>query len=215
MKVLAINGSPRKAWNTAMLLNSALEGAASKGAKTELVHLYDLDFKGCTSCFSCKIKNGKSYGKCALKDDLTPILQKAAEADAIILGSPIYIGYVTGEMKSFLERLIYPYLVYDIERSSLFKKKIQTGVIYTLGAPEIRVKEMGYDSNFKMIEMLLARIFGSSESLAVYDTLQFDDYSKYVSSSFDPEQKVKRRKEVFPLDCQKAYDMGARFAKHR
>jgi multimeric flavodoxin WrbA len=215
MKVLAINGSPRKAWNTAMLLNSALEGAASKGAKTELVHLYDLDFKGCTSCFSCKIKNGKSYGKCALKDDLTPILQKAAEADAIILGSPIYIGYVTGEMKSFLERLIYPYLVYDIERSSLFKKKIQTGVIYTLGAPEIRVKEMGYDSNFKKIEMLLARIFGSSESLAVYDTLQFDDYSKYVSSSFDPEQKVKRRKEVFPLDCQKAYDMGDRFAKHR
>ena len=58
--VIAINGSPRKTWNTAMLLGHALEGAASKGAKTELVHLYDLDYKGCTSCFSCKLVGGKS-----------------------------------------------------------------------------------------------------------------------------------------------------------
>ena len=63
MKVIAINGSPRKKWNTAILLEKALEGAASQGADTELVHLYDLDFKGCSSCFSCKLKGGKSYGK--------------------------------------------------------------------------------------------------------------------------------------------------------
>lgn len=214
MKILAINGSPRKEWNTATLLKNALDGAASQGAETELVHLYDLDFKGCNSCFSCKIKNGKSYGKCALKDDLTPVLQKAGDADAIVLGSPIYLGAATGEMRSFLERLVYPYLVYDVERSSLFKKKIRTGFIYTLGAPESRVKEMGYDSQFKMIETILARIFGSSETLAVYDTLQFSDYSKYVASSFDPAAKAKRHDEVFPLECKQAFDMGARFAKN-
>lgn len=82
MKVYAINGSPRKKWNTATLLEKALEGAASKGAETELVHLYDLDFKGCTSCFSCKLKEGKSYGNCAMNDGLTPVLSKLAEADA-------------------------------------------------------------------------------------------------------------------------------------
>ena len=49
--VLAINGSPRKMWNTGMLLKKALEGAVSQGADTELVHLYDLDFKGCTELF--------------------------------------------------------------------------------------------------------------------------------------------------------------------
>jgi len=65
MKIIGINGSPRKAWNTAILLNKAMEGAASKGAETELIQLYDLNYKGCTSCFACKIKNGKSYGKCA------------------------------------------------------------------------------------------------------------------------------------------------------
>jgi multimeric flavodoxin WrbA len=69
MKVIAINGSPRKNKNTATLLNKALEGAASQGSETELIHLYDLNFKGCISCFSCKLKSGKNYGKCALKDD--------------------------------------------------------------------------------------------------------------------------------------------------
>ncbi len=96
MKVIAVNGSPRKHWNTATLLKAALEGAAGQGADTELIHLYDLDFKGCTSCFACKLRGGKSYGKCAVRDALTPVLQKAEEADALILGTPVYFGGTTG-----------------------------------------------------------------------------------------------------------------------
>ena len=92
MKVMAINGSPRKKWNTSTLLEKALEGAASQGAETELIHLYDLDFKGCTSCFACKLKDGRSYGKCAMKDGLTEVLEKLFETNAFILGSPIYFG---------------------------------------------------------------------------------------------------------------------------
>ena len=109
MKVIAINGSPRKNWNTATLLQKALDGAASQGAETEIVHLYELNYKGCVSCFACKTKNGRSYGRCAVKDDLTPVLKKVEIVDAIIFGSPIYYGSVTGEMKSFMERLLFPY----------------------------------------------------------------------------------------------------------
>ena len=123
MKIIGFNGSPRKEWNTATLVKKALEGAASKGAQTELIHLYDLKYSGCISCFSCKLKGGKSYGKCAVKDGLQPILGSIEESDAIILGSPIYLGAATGEMRSFLERLTFPYLVYDQQRSSLFKRK--------------------------------------------------------------------------------------------
>ncbi len=54
MKVIAINGSPRKKWNTAQLLNKALEGAKSQGAETELVNLYDLEYKGCKVVFHVK-----------------------------------------------------------------------------------------------------------------------------------------------------------------
>jgi multimeric flavodoxin WrbA len=60
MKIIAINGSPRKDWNTGALLKSALEGAASEGAQTEIINLYDLSYKGCISCFACKLAGGKS-----------------------------------------------------------------------------------------------------------------------------------------------------------
>jgi hypothetical protein len=78
MRAIAVNGSPRKNWNTASLLEHALTGAAKNGAETELVHLYDLDFKGCISCFACKKIGGKSYGRCAVSDGVTPILKKAS-----------------------------------------------------------------------------------------------------------------------------------------
>ena len=163
MKVLAFNGSPRKKWNTATLLEKALEGAASQGAETELVHLYDLDFKGCTSCFACKLKGGKSYGKCAMNDGLTPVLDKLANADALLLGSPIYFGTVTGEMRSFMERLLFPYLTYTRPPGSLFERKISTAFIYTMNVSEDLMKEYHYPVHIGLNENVLSRTFGRAE----------------------------------------------------
>lgn len=212
MSVIAINGSPRKKWNTATLLEKALEGAASQGAETELVHLYDLDFKGCTSCFSCKLKGGTSYGKCAMKDELTPVLEKLATADAFILGSPIYFGTVTGEMRSFMERLLFQYLTYTRPPGSLFERKIQTAFIYTMNVSEDVMKEYHYPLHIRLNENYLTRIFGQAESLCSFETLQFEDYDKVVFNYFDPEDRKKRRIEVFPEDCRKAYELGVRLA---
>ena len=216
MKIIAFNGSPRKNWNTATLLKKALEGAASQGAETELIHLYDLNFKGCKSCFACKTKGGKSYGRCAIEDDLTPVLKKVEDADAIILGSPIYFGTVSGEMHSFMERLMFPYRPYADPRDpqqSLFSKKINTGFIYTMNATQEQMKEWEFDQPPRYNEKMLKLIFGVSESLFCFDTYQFEDYSKIVAKRFDPEKKAKRRQVVFPKDCQKALEMGARFAR--
>lgn len=215
MKVIAINGSPRKKWNTATLLEKTLEGAASEGAETEIIHLYDLNFKGCTSCFACKLKDGKSYGKCAVKDDLTPVLEKLKDADAVILGSPIYLGNSTGEMRSFMERYVFPYLVYSNEIPTLYPKNIPVGFIYTMGVKEENFDMFGLKKTIELNENLAKRIFGDSESLCSTDTYQFDDYSKYVADRFDPDEKAKRRKEVFPYDCEKAFEMGSRFVKRQ
>jgi multimeric flavodoxin WrbA len=212
MKVIAFNGSPRKKWNTATLLGNALEGAASNGAKTELIHLYDLNYKGCISCFACKTLGGKSYGKCAVKDDLTSVFKKVEKADAIILGSPIYWGTVSGEMKSFMERLLFPSSTYTDPPGSLFPRKIKTGFIYTMGLTEEMMKEMGYVPYFKRHDMILKRIYGDSAYMCCFDTYQFDDYSKVLATRFDPVKKKQRHEEVFPLDCRKAFDMGVRFA---
>ena len=69
-----------------MLLN-AMQGAKDAGAEAELVHLYDLDYKGCKSCFACQLKNAKTDGVCAIRDGLRPVLEKAREADVIVIGS--------------------------------------------------------------------------------------------------------------------------------
>jgi multimeric flavodoxin WrbA len=213
MKVIGVNGSPRKKWNTATLLNKALEGAASQGADTELIHLYDLNFRGCLSCFSCKKKGGPSYGRCAARDGLTPILKMVEESDAFILGSPIYFGTVSGAMRSFMERLMFPYHTYTYPPRSLFPRRIHTGFIYTMNVTEEWMKKLGYDTIITNNEKTLQTIFGSIESLFCFDTYQFGDYSKVVVEIFDPEKKAQRRKEVFPLDCQKAIEMGVRLTK--
>ncbi len=212
MKAMAFNGSPRKKWNTATLLAKALEGAASQGAETELIHLYDLNFKGCQSCFACKTKGGKSYGRCIVGDDLTPILEKVEQVDVLILGSPFYLATVTGEMRSFMERLLFPYLTYTDPPGSLFPKKIPTGFIYTMNITEDRWKDYGYSQHVAFNEMFVGRIFGTTESLFSYDTYQFTDYAKVVADRFNPEKKAQRRRDVFPKDCQKALEMGARLA---
>ena len=210
MKAIGVNGSARKKWNTATLLKRAIDGAASQGAKTELFHLYDLNYKGCISCFACKTKNGKSYGKCAVKDGLTPVLKKVNEADVILLASPIYFASVTGEMRSFMERLFFPFSTYTDPPGSLFPRKVRTAFIYTLGATEEMAKERGFDKPILENELVMKRIFGASETLCSYDTYQFEDYSKVYAPRFDPAKKAKVRAEVFPIDCEKAFKMGVR-----
>lgn len=210
MKIIALNGSPRKKWNTATLLQKALEGAASQGAQTELIHLYDLNYKGCISCFACKTLGGKSYGKCAVQDDLAPIFIRIEQADAILMGSPIYWGDISGEMKSFLERLMFQYMTYTNPPGALFPKKIMTGFIYTMNVTEEILKEWKYEVNFNRYSGALQRIFGESEYICSFGTMQFDDYSKVLNTRFDPVKKKQRHDEVFPIDCQKAFDMGVR-----
>lgn len=213
MNVIAVNGSPRKTWNTATLLNHALEGAKSVGAETELVHLYDLNFKGCISCFSCKKKGSKNNGICSMKDELSDYLNKMAKCDVLFLGSPIYIGAITGVMHSFLERLFFASLAYDSGHSSIFPGKVSSCFFYTLGAPEERAISQNYNAIFKLFEARLKSFHGTSEYLVSYNTYQFDDYSKYDAPMFDEKAKAKYKADHFQLECKKAFDIGARLAK--
>lgn len=206
MKIIGINGSPRKNWNTYMLIQHCLDGAKEAGAETELINLYDVDFKGCTSCFACKRK-GVTLETCAMKDDLEPILQKIHECDALVLGSPIYFASVTGVMRSFMERLLFPYSPYEL-KPSLFGKNIKTAFIYTMNVPSFALPFCGYNKIFSSYKKLMKRIFGNAESLVVTSTYQFDDYSNYAMTLFDGTKRLRRRETVFPKDCEKAFRLG-------
>jgi multimeric flavodoxin WrbA len=213
MQLIAFNGSPRKTSNTATLLDKAIAGAAAAGASTRLVHLYDLKFQGCRSCFGCKTKGGPSHGRCAMKDDLTPLLDEVRQADALLFGSPIYFWGMTGEMKSFLERLMFPFYRYVPETDpagSLFPRKIRTGFIYTCNAPEERLKSIGFERTAGTTAYFLERIFGAAETIFATDTYPWDDFSKIDQQRFDPARKAARREEHWPGECRCAYEFGAR-----
>ncbi|WP_291328247.1 flavodoxin family protein [Desulfovibrio sp. UCD-KL4C] len=212
MKAIAVNGSPRKKGNTATLLEHALNGAKAKGADVEVVNLYGLKYKGCISCFECKKNGGKSYGKCVVKDELTSILEKISEADVLIMGTPIYFSSETGEMRSFLERFFFPYFTYTPDHMSIFPGNIQAGLLYSMNVPEEGMLARNYDKFIASTQGFVSKIIGNCELLLCTDTYMFKDYSKYEFSIWNEEAKLKRHKEIFPLDCKKAYEMGVKLA---
>ena len=216
MKAIFVNGSPRKNKNTADMLQSAMRGAQEMGAECEMVHLYDIDFKGCKSCFACKLKNSKCNGVCALKDDLRPVLERCREADVIVLGSPVYYSYPTGELRSFMERLCFPvgtYLYENGKHICLRNKVIPTAMIFTMNCPEDYMKQINYPTLLEENTKVMADIFGYSETLYACNTYQFNDYSRYDFNLFSEEDKRKYRDEHYDIDLQNAYELGKRLVE--
>ncbi|MBQ6981466.1 MAG: flavodoxin family protein, partial [Synergistaceae bacterium] len=185
-------------------------------------HLYDHSFKGCVSCFACKVKNNKTNGLCAYRDDLRPILEKALSSDVIVAGSPIYFSHPTGMFYSFLERLMFPVLSYNGKydeethtmESRIMTRDIYTAMIYTMGYPdEEGIKDFGYLKVFDETRRFLEQLFGYSETLYAYNTYQFSDYSRYDVAEVIEPMKAKWRDEHFPEDLRKAYELGKRLVE--
>lgn len=208
MKIILINGSPRKNWNTAELLKNAMQGAQDAGAEAEIVNLYSLNFKGCTSCFYCKLKS-KEHGTCAMKDDLTPILEKVKNADAIIFGTPIYFMNLSAGMVAFIERLFFSNYIYSAEIPTVFPKKLPSAFFYTMNMTEKHFEQFKMSEKLGIYEMFTENIFQvKPKILYAFNTVQFKDYSKYESSIFNAEEKFAYKEKVFENLCKQAYQIG-------
>lgn len=214
MKAVFINGSPRKNGNTCKMLEAARKGAEHGGAETELIHLYEYEYTGCRSCFACKLKNNNTNGLCVIRDTLRPILEKAIDADVLVLGSPVYFNSPSGQLRSFVERLAFPNLSYSVDENGkplqVAHKQIQTGVIYTMNTAEEDLTALNYPVLLGEIEHALAHVFGHSETLYACQTVQFSDYSRYEANMFDEMERLRYREEYFELDLEKAFQMGLR-----
>ena len=213
-KALFINGSPRKNGNTAQLLKRAMDGAREAGAEVELVNLYDrsLNYKGCMSCFACKIKGGRK-GICSFKDDLQPIMEKVMEADVLVCGSPVYCGYPSANLRAFMERLIFPAVNYSDFMHPVINKPKHSATIFTMNCPDVQM----YKSNaYDMLMDVNARqlgMFGPTEILYSFDTYQFNDYSRYDAAMIPAEHKKLMHETQFPKDLENAYELGKRLVK--
>ena len=102
MKVLGINGSPREGGNTEILIRTVFGELETAGVETELVRIGGKPLRGCVGCRRCFENRDR---RCVLPDDgVNGLVEKLAEADGVVLGSPVYYTDVTAEMKAFLDR---------------------------------------------------------------------------------------------------------------
>ena len=212
-KVILLNASPRKIFNTAKLLKEAQKGAEFQGAETEFYNLYDYNFLGCRSCFACQRKGSITNGICAIKDEVRPLLEKCIQADAIIMGTPVYFSYPTGVFRNFVERLMFANHTYMVDNESgnlkrQLNRTIPTGVIFTMNCPKELASKINYDVILGENVKSLNHIMGYAEGLYVYDTYQFADYSKYNCDLFNEQDKAKVRDTQFPIDLKNAFELG-------
>ncbi len=207
-KIVAINCSPRTAWNTATLVREAAKGAEGEGAEVKMIDLYKLEkFTGCISCFGCKLPD--NLGKCICKDGLSSVLEEIRNADGLIIGSPNYLGDVTAGFRALYERLVFQSLTYKTEVRSYNQKQIPVLLIMTSNASEEFYAQIGYDEMLKRYQGTLGTFVGPTKILISSDTLQVKDYSRYNWTMFNPEHKKERHETVFPEDKKKALALGA------
>ena len=208
-KIMIIDGGPRKNFNTASMLQKFAEGASSVSNDIEVktVRLYGLDYKGCMSCMACKIK-GKASNVCKFKDALTPVLEEIAQADGLVLGSPIYFGDVTGQMRTFLERLAFPWLSYN-DYSLTAPKRMPVVLVVTMNGTRERNNSNGYGTMEPCINVAL----GKTEYLIAYNTYQVKNYNNFELAGFSEEAKREYRNEHWEQDLQKAFEAGKRMAE--
>ena len=209
LKILGFNGSPRSNSNTSLLIQKALEGARSVGAETEYVDLGKLSFHPCVSCLGCK--KGKGHeGTCHVHDALTPYLNKIKTADGLVMGFPVYMGLPSALFHSFIERALYSNYAYRKE-GTVFGRKIKTGLIVTMGAPKVAA-EGPYKPMIQLMQGVIGGTYGSCETMCACNMSLVDDYSKYDIQTQNPAEKQRIRREEFPKELEKAYELGKRVA---
>jgi multimeric flavodoxin WrbA len=149
MKVIGFVASQRKAGNTAWVVEQILEGAKEIGAETEVFYSGELDIKPCMGCLACV-----QSGKCAVNDDMRTLYSALKTADGLVLGSPVYMGQMSGQAKVFTDRLfaqITPRFSPRFKEENAGKKLI---LAFTQGNPDAEKFREYYDYTKKMFCLL-------------------------------------------------------------
>ena len=168
MKVVGFVGSPRKKGNTAALVGEVLKGAKEAGAETKVYYLNEMNIKGCQGCRACK----KPEAACIQKDDMTPLYEEIKQADAVVVGSAVYFGQMTGQTKIFMDRL-YAFLNNDFTHKLGEGKK--TVMVYTQGQPKPALFQQSFDLNNGCFTMIGLKV---KETIVAGANRQADDVLK-------------------------------------
>lgn len=152
MKVMGFIGSPRKEGNTAWIINKILDGAKEQGAETQSWYFSDLDIKPCRGCLGCH-KGDQDRG-CVINDDMQKLYGALEQADVLVLGSPIYMGQMSGQAKIFTDRLfaqISPRFSPHFKETAVKKKLL---LVFTQGNPDSDMFQVYFDYTRHMFQLL-------------------------------------------------------------
>ena len=144
---MAINGSPRRNGNTQILIDEALKEVKKANIEVESISIADFDVKPCNGCERCF----KKPWDCPIKDDAVKVLKKMVAADGLLIGSPVYCGGMTAQLKALLDRSVMPY------QNSEFKNKV--GGALTVGGAKNGGQELTLlqiNTFFLMFDMVVA-----------------------------------------------------------
>jgi multimeric flavodoxin WrbA len=149
MKIIGFSASPRKEGSTAWAINKILEGAKGQSAETQIWYSGDLDIKPCKGCLGC-VKSGK----CVINDDMQKIYGALDQTDALVLGSPVYMGQMNGQAKIFTDRLfaqITPRFSPHFKEKNAGKKLV---LVFTQGNPDAGKFQVYFNYTKEMFQML-------------------------------------------------------------
>ena len=170
MKIIGIAFSLRKGANSQTLVEHILSGAEKAGATTELVRLCDLDIKPCIACNGCKKGNG-----CVQKDEFAGLVGKLETADAIVFGSPVYLGRLNAQAYPFIDRC---YSLLKPDFSTDFPKGKKIAVALTcggLGAETVNPLDEYVKQIFSFLDLPMPALSGRTSATHPDDLVKFTD----------------------------------------
>lgn len=213
-KIMIIDGGPRLFMNTDSMISAFVQGVNEGGGVAKVVRLYGIDYKGCRSCMACQLK-GQRVASCLYQDGLTEILKECSQADGLVLASPIYYGETTGMMRTFWERLTFPWLDYS-HGTFLAPKKMPVAFIYTMnGSPSNgeKVRRSSMRNVEMLTDMALSHEIGREiEVVMANNTIQVYDYNLYNFADGTSEAKQKWHDAHWEDDLRRAREAGRRMA---
>jgi len=146
MKIIGIEGGPRKDGNTEKLVKQVLAGAQEAGCQTEFIKLADLTINYCRGCGSCR-----ATGQCVIEDDMDRVVEAIQQSDVVVLGSPIYAWQVSGTTKVFMDRLC---RLLTLEYKSRLNGPKKIAFAYTQGNPDPNLFKLYFDYQEKVYAFL-------------------------------------------------------------
>jgi multimeric flavodoxin WrbA len=186
LKVLGIMGSPRKDGNTDILLDEALKGAESTGAKVEKISVLNLDIKPCSEDYGCAIT-----GTCTIRDDMDEIYEKLLEFDRVIVASPMFFYSMPSQLKAMIDRSQALWSRKYLLKQSLSDKK-RIGAFIGVGATK--------GKNLFEGAVLTMKYF--------YDAVDIEYGENLLVRNVDQKGEIKEHPDVM----RDAYDLGKKLA---